>query len=72
MVGGIVGLWVVVVVVGGAQVLQHNFLTDGSLQFSLAQSILLSPNSQSETGHSKVIYLSKWSKVIYLSKWINQ
>ena len=60
------GLWVtvfaiVVVVVGGAQVLQHDFLTDGSLQFSLAQSVLLSPNSQPVTGHSKVIiYLTEW------------
>ena len=60
------GLWVsvfvvivVVVVVGGAHVLQHDFLTDGSPQSRLAQSVLLSPKSQSETGHSKEIYLSK-------------
>ena len=41
------GLWVVVVVVvGGAQVLQHNFLIEGSLQSRLAHPVLLSPNSQ--------------------------
>ena len=57
------GLWVsvfvvvvvVVVVGGGAQVLQHDSLTDGSLQSRLAHPVLLSPKSQPKKGHSKVI-----------------
>ena len=80
LVGGTVGLWfvivvaVVVVVVGGAHVLQHDFLTDGSLQFSLAQPVLLSPNSQSETFSFRgnlFIKVDKHVKVPFMSLYVH-